>query len=191
MLYSEYSELNYEDIVEQPISFTSPDHRDEPNVVNTDGEDNENSPFIVMSPSHTLVPSEVIEINSASGEDDVQIINIDTEPSAETERDQPFQPNHQPNCPSMTRPNEGRIITVENIIKDSSSDDEAIEINTRGTQTTGTKPKVVMNKRKRKTEKPKLEKRKKYGVEFRSEVRLGSRTRSSSESSFSDNTNAN
>ncbi|VVC25368.1 Hypothetical protein CINCED_3A025377 [Cinara cedri] len=144
MLYSEYSELNNEDIVEQPIYVTSPDHRDEPNVVNTDDEDNENSPFIVMS------PSEVIEIKSASGESDVQIINIDTEPSAETERDQPFQLNHQPNCPSMTRPNESQINTVENIIKDSSSDDETIEINTR------TKPEDVMNKKKRK----------KYGVEF-------------------------
>ncbi|VVC44099.1 Hypothetical protein CINCED_3A014177 [Cinara cedri] len=166
MLNSEYSELNDEDIVEQPISVTSPDHRDEPNVANTDDEDNENSPLIVMSPSHTLVPSEVIEINSASGESGVQVIKIDTEPSAETERDQPFQPNHQPNGPSMTRLNESQINTVENIIKNSSSDDEAIEINTRGTQTTGTKPAVVMNKRKRKIEKPKLEKRKKYGDEF-------------------------
>ncbi|VVC39134.1 Hypothetical protein CINCED_3A016781 [Cinara cedri] len=91
----------------------------------------------------------------------------------------------------MTRPNESQINTVENIIKDSSSDDKAIEINTRGTQTTGTKPEVVMNKRKRKIEKSKFEKRKKYGVEFQSEVRLDSRTRSSSESSFSDNTDAN
>ncbi|VVC29577.1 Hypothetical protein CINCED_3A021389 [Cinara cedri] len=191
MPYSEYSESNDEDIVERPISVTSPDHWDEPNVVNTDDEDNENSPFIVISPSHALVPSEVIEINSASGESDVQIIHIDTEPSAETERDQPFRPDRQPNCSSMTRPNESQTNTVENVIKDSSSDDGTIEINTRGTQTTGTKPKVVMNKRKRKIETPKLEKRKKYGVEFRPEVRLGSGTRSSPESSFSDNAGAN
>lgn len=76
---------------------------------------------------------------------------------------------------------------VERINLDSSSDDETVETNTRGTQTTHMTPEVVFGRRKRKNKKSKHRKKKNV-VNCQSEVRTGNRARSGSESSSSSDT---